>query len=148
MANENQPIPQPTQPAPITDPIAPSKPPVQPSGGNTSGQGSSAVVPEEVKGWSWGGFFLSWIWGTFNGVTISIIALIVPFMNIVLGIKGREWAWQSKRWDSVEHFNRVQRIWAIAGVILVFISIAVSIIIPIIMFKVLIEPAIKIEDAF
>ena len=47
----------------IADPIAPSKSPIQSSGGNTSGQGSSAVVPEEVKGWSWGGFFLTWIWG-------------------------------------------------------------------------------------
>lgn len=135
----------------IPDPIAPAKPPVRSSGGNTSGQGSNAVVPEEIKGWSWGAFLLSWIWGIGNSVWLALL-VFVPFVNwvmpIVLGIKGREWAWQSKRWNNIEHFNRVQRKWAIAGVIWVVISIIISIIIPIIMFKVLIDPAIKIEEAF
>lgn len=149
MQDENQPNQQPTQPSPTVDPIATPKTSVQSSGGNTSGQGSSAVVPEEVKGWSWGGFFLSWIWGTFNGITLSIriLALIVPFMNIVLGIKGREWAWQSKRWDSVEHFNQTQRKWAIAGALWVVIWVVISIILPVIMFKVLIEPVLKTQSA-
>jgi len=28
------------------------------------------------------------------------------YVWIVLGVKGSEWAWQQKRWDSVEHFRR------------------------------------------
>jgi hypothetical protein len=33
-------------------------------------------------------------------------------MAFVLGARGNEWAWQNKRWESVEHFLRVQRAWA------------------------------------
>lgn len=132
----------------IADPIAPSNSPVQSSGGNTSGQGSNAVVPEEVKGWSWGGFFLTWIWGVFNGVWLSLLAFIVPWpvMNVVLGVKGRELAWQSKRWESVEHFNRVQRKWTIAGIVLSVIPI---ILIPILVLIVIIaiNPADRIREA-
>ena len=35
---------------------------------------------------------------------------VMPF---VLGAKGSRWAWRNGRWDSVEHFKRVQRLWAI-----------------------------------
>ena len=94
---------------------------------NTSGQGASAIVPEEVKGWSWAGFGLTWIWGVFNGVLISLLALI-PFFAfvwaIVLGIKGREWAWRNKKWDSIEHFKNSQRPWDIAGIVLFAIWVA------------------------
>jgi hypothetical protein len=94
---------------------------------NTSGQGESAIVPEEVKGWSWAGFGLTWIWGVFNGVLISLLALIPGFAliwAIVLGVKGREWAWRNKKWDSVEHFKNTQRPWDIAGIVVFAIGVA------------------------
>jgi hypothetical protein len=106
---------------------------------NTSGQGASAVVPEEVKGWSWAGFGLTWIWGVFNGVLISLLVLIpFPFFSlawaIVLGIKGNEWAWRNKKWDSVEHFKNTQRPWNIAGIVIFAISmVALIIIIPVVL---------------
>jgi serine/threonine-protein kinase len=37
-------------------------------------------------------------------------------MAIILGIKGNEWAWQSKKWDSIEQFQRKQRIWLYWGI--------------------------------
>jgi hypothetical protein len=37
---------------------------------------------------------------------------------LVLGAKGSTWAWRNGRWDSVEHFKRVQRRWAIWGAII------------------------------
>jgi len=99
---------------------------------NTSGQGELATVPEEVKGWSWGGFGLTWIWGVFNGVWISLLCLI-PFFNlawaIVLGIKGSEWAWRNKKWDSIEHFKSTQRSWNIAGIVVFAISVIAEIVI-------------------
>lgn len=77
-----------------------------------------AALPPEVRRWNWGAFLLTWIWGIGNNVMISFLCL-VPILNlvmpIVLGIKGGEWAWQKKRWDSVEHFQRVQRTWAWVG---------------------------------
>jgi hypothetical protein len=91
---------------------------------NTSGMGKSYPLPEGVKGWSWGAFLLNWIWSIGNKTWIGLIALI-PYvgivMAIVLGINGREWAWQNKRWDDLDHFNRVQRRWSIWAACLVFI---------------------------
>ncbi|GAG76086.1 unnamed protein product, partial [marine sediment metagenome] len=89
--------------------------------GNTSGQGKLAVVPEEIKKWNWGAFLLPWIWGIGNNVWIALLCFI-PYVNFimifVLGAKGSEWAWQKKRWDSIEHFKNVQKKWAIAGLVL------------------------------
>ncbi len=86
---------------------------------NTSGQGKLAVVPDEIKRWSWGAFFLNWIWGLGNKVYLALLCLI-PYagviMTIVLGVKGNEWAWRNKKWDSVEHFKKVQKIWAYWGI--------------------------------
>jgi TPR repeat protein len=48
-------------------------------------------------------------------------------MVFVLGAKGSAWAWKNKRWESVEHFTRVQRRWAIAGVILFLLAIAMGV---------------------
>lgn len=83
---------------------------------------SEKPVPEGVKGWSWGAFLLSWVWAIGNKTWIGLLALIpyVGFiMAIVLGFKGREWAWKSKQWDDIEHFNRVQKKWSFWGVAIV-----------------------------
>jgi hypothetical protein len=40
------------------------------------------------------------------------------------GAKGSRWAWRNGRWDSLEHFKRVQRLWAIWGVVIWISSIA------------------------
>jgi hypothetical protein len=94
---------------------------------NTSGQGPRAVVPPEAAGWSWGAFLLNWIWGLFNQVYIALL-MFIPLVNIVmvfvLGAKGSAWAWQNKRWDSVEQFRRAQRGWAIAGAVVWTVLIA------------------------
>ena len=134
-------------PAPQTvDPIASPKPPVQSSGENTSGQGSNAIVPEEVKGWSWGGFVFTWIWGTFNNVWWSFLVMVVPppFINVILGVKGRKLAWQYKRWESVEQFKLSQRKWDIAGVAELVISLVILIIIAIALIA--INPVAKIQE--
>ena len=107
------------------------------------GGAENTVAPEGVKGWSWGAFLLNWIWAIFNRTWIGLLALLIPFVGgfllailgleqhriwplvigiaafaftILLGFKGREWAWKNKKWDSVEHFNRVQRRWSLWGV--------------------------------
>jgi uncharacterized membrane protein YeaQ/YmgE (transglycosylase-associated protein family) len=93
---------------------------------NTSGTGSTAVVPPGVAGWNWGAFLLNWIWSIGNSVWIGLLAL-VPYagliMAIVLGIKGSEWAWQHRRWESVEQFKATQRVWAIVGLIVFLLSL-------------------------
>ncbi len=61
---------------------------------NTSGQGSQAVVPREVKGWNWGAFLLTWIWGIGNHVWLALIILIsfaTFILTYVVGIMAYEW---------------------------------------------------------
>jgi len=49
------------------------------------------------------------------------LALIPGFgfiWMLVLGAKGNAWAWRNGRWEGVEHFKRVQRKWAIWGLVI------------------------------
>lgn len=95
---------------------------------NTSGMGKDFPVPEGITGWSWGAFCLGIIWAISNRVWLGFLTLI-PYagwvMIIVLGAKGREWAWQSKRWESVEEFNRVQKQWNKWGIALAVAAIMI-----------------------
>jgi len=76
-------------------------------------------IPDGVKGWSWGAFLLNWIWAIGNRSWIGLLA-IVPYIGFIvalwLGFKGREMAWKNKQWESLEHFNRVQRKWSQWGI--------------------------------
>ena len=80
------------------------------------------AIPDGVRGWSWGAFLLSWIWSIGNKTWIGLLALI-PYVGlivaIILGFKGREWAWKNKNWASLDEFNRVQRQWSKWGLIIV-----------------------------
>ncbi|MDH3974209.1 MAG: hypothetical protein OEV42_08010 [Deltaproteobacteria bacterium] len=89
---------------------------------NNSGGGKDIELPEGVSGWSWGAFLLNWIWAIGNSTWIGLLA-ILPYVglifSIVLGFKGREWAWRNKRWDSFEHFEAVQKRWSFWGVLII-----------------------------
>jgi hypothetical protein len=119
--------------------LAPGADLSQYDGRNTSGTGAAAVIPPGVAGWSWGAFLLNWIWAIGNRTWIGLLAL-VPYLGFIaaiyLGVKGRELAWRNKQWDSVEHFNSVQRKWTIWGLILTVgvacLGILAAIVIPII----------------
>lgn len=117
---------------------------------NTSGENNSSPVPEEIKGWSWGGFLLSWIWAIGNHVWIGLLALI-PFlsliMQIILGVKGREWAWQSKHWESIEQFKETQKKWAIAGLIIIILGFLVPLVFFIIILIIAVNPQKQIDLA-
>ena len=82
------------------------------------------AIQKELKKYNWGALFFTWIWGLCNGTPVALLA-IVPFLNIfvslILFIKGNEWAWNNKQWDSLESFRRTQRKWAAAAVILIFL---------------------------
>jgi hypothetical protein len=79
------------------------------------------AIPAEIDRWNWGAFLLNWIWGVGNNTFLALLTL-VPFVGLVmpfvLGAKGSGWAWRNGRWDSIEHFKRVQRLWAIWGVVI------------------------------
>ena len=77
--------------------------------------GAKISIPDGVKGWSWGAFFLNWVWAIGNKTWIGLLVLIPGVgivVAIILGFKGREWAWKNNQWDSVDHFNRIQKKWS------------------------------------
>ncbi len=96
---------------------------------NNSGRGPNSPVLDIVaKKFNWGAFCLQWIWGLGNNTFITLIVFLLCCIPVVqyiaplgcaiwFGIKGNEWAWQNKRWESIEHFHSVQKKWAIAGII-------------------------------
>jgi len=77
---------------------------------------------ENLNSWNWGAFYFGCIWAISNGIYWPLIE-IIPFIGwsasivirIVLGINGNKWAWEKRRWESIEHFKRVQHSWAIAA---------------------------------
>ncbi len=100
-------------------------PPAPPTGapaamGNTSGT-PGAVLPPELQGWSWAGFLMSWIWSIAHSAWLGLVLclLVGGIGNIVQGIKGNEWAWQGRKWESIEQFKATERVWTIWGVVLV-----------------------------
>ncbi len=110
--------------------VTPQKGKYQPALVNNSGCGKvfdeSVKVPPEISGWNWGAFWLPGLWCLSNQVWIGLIAwvdvsaitlpltlgLTWPIVGVVLGIKGNEWAWKSRRWESIKDFQNHQRGWA------------------------------------
>lgn len=112
--------------------------------GSGSGYGDLSIMPEEARGLCWGGFFLPWIWGPFNGMTFSLAMLpgfrifrrflpvwlmgsLTLLLSFFMLFKGREIAWNNKSWDSAEHFNLVQRRWTMAGAA---VTLVLAVVIP------------------
>ncbi len=90
------------------------------------------MVPSEIRGgFNWGAFLLNWIWSIGNTscgfAVLSFVLALIPLVNlgwaIYLGIKGNELAWQSKRWNDVEHFRRTQRTWTRVALALLVVGI-------------------------
>jgi len=90
---------------------------------NTSGMRQGSDVPAEIQRWNWGAFFFGWLWGICNGYYLALLTFL-PFvgliMKILLGLNGSKWAWQNKKWESVEKFKQVQHNWAVAAGIVFF----------------------------
>lgn len=90
--------------------------------------GKSGAFPQELAHWNWGAFFMGWIWALGMGNVISFLLcfFLGVIGNIIVGVKGNEWSWSSRKFDSVEQFNSVQHTWAVWGVVLFIISILIS----------------------
>ena len=133
----------------------------QPTGGDSMASAcnqSPADLDESrdpgIRGWSWGGFFLTWIWALGNHCWAGLLGLIpwVGFVGVVradgstfasrlvwlvlipgaivsiwLGCMGRKMAWRSSKWSDVKHFIRVQRSWAIFGILMWVVLILIAV---------------------
>ena len=106
---------------------------------NTSGQGENAYVPDIVaKRYNWGAFFFNWIWAIvykkyvlaliiFIGYAIPLVNLAILIVNIWMGTQGNKWAWQAKRYQSVEDFHKVHRMWATVGTCLLLVPFFIGV---------------------
>ena len=58
---------------------------------------------------------------------ISLICQLV--ISVVLGVKGSEWAWKSKKWDSIEHFKKTQDTWRKWAIVFTIVGFIIGVII-------------------
>lgn len=130
VAPATPPTPAPAQPAATT--AAPPATGSVPTGVHATGTekiGPNGPLPDELKGWNWGAFLLTWIWGAAHSVWWAFL-VFVPYvgfvMAIVLGIKGNEWAWQAKKYDSVAQYQAIQKKWTKWGIILIILTFVLT----------------------
>lgn len=96
--------------------------------GTASGMGAASELPDELKGFNWGAFFLTIIWCIvhrhwlgllylFIGVVSAPLTLIVGAVIAicVIGSEANKIAWQNRQWSSIEEFKDTQRKWAYVG---------------------------------
>lgn len=98
---------------------------------NDSGMGSRAQLPAELQGVNFGAFAIPFWWGIFNQSFIGLLAFI-PCLSwivaIVMLFKGNEWAWQNRRFESIEHFRQVQKAWQTWGIFAFILNVIGTII--------------------
>jgi hypothetical protein len=101
--------------APIPPPTGDVYSPVgSTSGINDSGTGPTAQLPAELQGFNVGALLMSWVWAIAHQTWIGLLSLVPCVgivMAIILGIKGNEYAWQNRKWDSIEQFKATQKVW-------------------------------------
>ena len=118
---------------------------------NNSGQGPTAKAPAMVANrFNWGAFFLTWIWGCFHKQFLTLLIFLPTIfsflfqkdqvvqlvcavaslgLSIWFGIKGNEWAWQGRHYESITKFHESQKKWAIAGLIVAILMIVLAILV-------------------
>jgi hypothetical protein len=107
---------------------------------NDSGTGSAAKLPQTLHGFNWAAFVMNWAWAIgmrfWWGVLYLPMSFILGMLSplgslaslgiaLAFGLKGNQWAWQSRKWESVEQFRKTQRVWVVWGIALVVLSIPI-----------------------
>lgn len=113
-------------------------------------QQASNAEPLNLSEWSWGAFVLYWIWGFFNGCWwmflvkmgiffLGVLLCWIPFgtifisivdlgISVLFGVKGTEWAWNNRSWNSISHFRQTQDTWNKVGLALFLFGIVIIVI--------------------
>ena len=133
---------QPVQPMPLQQPVYNAPQPVapavqqpqQPVAVSNASQ-KYTMTPQSLDKWNWGAFLLSWIWGIFNNVYWTLVALIpIPLVGLIVaiiaGVKGTRQSWENGHWNEANYneFAQKQHNWAIAGLIVLLLSFVGTII--------------------
>lgn len=95
----------------------------------------NSKTPEEAQKWNWGAALLTWIWAlgnktygwAFLGFLINVTGIGWILNFFLFGLNGSEWSWKNKKWDNIEHFQKVQKIWRNWGIALFIVLILLGI---------------------
>ena len=101
----------------------------------------TGYIPSEVKGWNWGAFLFTIIWGIGNKTYLSLLCLI-PFVGFFwrffCGAYGNEWAFKAGNYSpsDLRKCLTIQKTWNRAGLIafIAILSIILLYILAIILF--------------
>jgi hypothetical protein len=104
---------------------------------NDSGQGPTALVPQELSGWCWAGFLIPGLWClVYRKYLLFVVFMVLSLVtggilglvaSIWCGLEGNRWAWQNRRWESIQQFRATQRVWVIWGIIIWVLMIGIGI---------------------
>lgn len=84
-----------------------------------------------LKDFNWGAFFGTWLWGLFNKSYKTLWMLLLGltpwgfYYKLVCGLKGNEWAYKNKKWESDKKFISSQETQTIVFVILSVVIVPV-----------------------
>lgn len=91
----------------------------------------------KIKKWSWGGFFLNWIYliGMQASWWITLLFFVcnsIPVINVVswiyLGLEGRRMAWKQRKWHNFSKYLEVQKKWDIWAIVIIVASLILGVI--------------------
>ena len=100
---------------------------------------TEGLNPEQVKftqKWSWGAFFIAFIWAFASklylyGILLFITSFI-PIVNlivfIVFGVKGRSIVWNNTEWNNFEDYKKRQKLLDTIGYSLFLLGILIMVI--------------------
>ena len=120
---------------------------------NSTHENGNGGSKKPYERWSWGAFGLGWIyfcgmkykyWGWLFALGIIVNGLLKSndtavgstglviwlIMIIVLGVKGRRIAWESRGWKSKQEFVANQKAWDIWGIIIFVVLNGVWFLVP------------------
>jgi len=110
-------------------------------------------LPAELKGFNWGAFLLTFIWGIKHKAWITLLGIPLIWFQLPLGFnwvlytllqfycgfRGNMWAYQVDWWMSPKLFRKTQAMWAI-------VAISLNIIVPVILLSLALRFVQKSQD--
>jgi hypothetical protein len=97
---------------------------------NTSGTGKSAELPPQARGWNFAGFVPFGLFAFSHqlpllgvlGVFAMWMGPLYYILGFIIGFKGKEWAWQYRKFSSVQQYEKTIEAWNKAGVACLLLS--------------------------
>src|SRR4051812_45438885 len=94
------------------------------------GNNEQQAVPTELQGFSWAAFLWGGVWAVAYRVWIGLFAFVPVLgliMNVVLGMRGAEWAYRKGSIPDLARYKNAQRTWVIVWAALSVLAIPAGI---------------------